>query len=379
MQEPIEQTTEATTPDIQPGAPSEPQLSEEEQHRESMGEVWEKFQREGVEAEAGDEEAEAVDRDEKGRFKPRQQADEVEDAQEVDQPEGTDDRPRNFTALPREIRDSWDEIPEQVRSRLASFHQEVANEKANLTRLEKGLGPLRDALQVATQQAPELANLSPQEAAREIAELAVTKVQLQKDPVGTLLNVAQVTGAMDGLRRALGGQGQQQGQQAAQMGQPQTQREAALMQQIGQMNRRLEEMGQQMQRVADPDTITGTVEQTLQMRDLQNEVASWAGEKPYYNALEPHLPGFIDEAIASLGNGASAKDILDAAYDMALERFNLPSAAQQTPQTAPFGQGQRTETARKANSANVRSRGTKPTELSERDAMGQAWERAMKA
>lgn len=372
MQDAIEQTTEATTPDIQPGAPSEP--SSEDDHREALSAIWEKHQRDGIEAEAGDEEAEgegeAVERDEKGRFKPRHQ--EVEDAEEVEQPEDTGDRPRNFTALPREIRDSWDEIPEQVRSRLASFHQEVANEKANLTRLEKGLGPLRDALKVATEHAPELANLSPQQAAREIAELAVTKMQLQKDPVGTLLNVAQITGAMNGLRKALGGQ--QQGQQAQNQdfGRAQSQREVQLMQRIDQLEQHVRQFG-------NPDTIKGTVEQTLQMRDLEGQVASWAEGKPYYTALEPHLPQFIDDALASLGNGASATDILDAAYDMALERFNLPSAAQRTPQTAPFGQGQRTETARKANSANVRSRGTKPTELSERDAMGQAYDRAMKA
>jgi hypothetical protein len=364
------QAMEAEAPAEAPAEPIEqstPEAPQESDDRAALSEVWEKHQRQGIEDDGEAQEAEAEDagRDEKGRFKAKQPA---EKPGWVERPQ---DAPGAFDILPTEVKREWQNIPEGARSALAQSYQKMASEAAAAGRLKQGFGPIQEAFQSVAQQAPELRNMSPQDAAKMMGELAMTRVQLTRDPVGTLFKVAQQMGVADKFRAAFTGQQQapQQGQQAPQQGQQaQTQREAALMREVAQMR-------QQMQRMANPDIITGTVERTLQTREAEQAVSTWAAEKPYYQALEPHLPQFVDEAIAALGEGASYTDVLDAAYNMAVERFSLQSPA---PQNAPQD-GQRTEAARRAVSSNVRSRGTRPTPLSDRDAMAQAYDRAMKA
>lgn len=345
--EPIEQSTPESTP--------------ETDDRAALSEIWRKHQERGIEDEGEAEEAEAEDtgRDEKGRFKPKQLAEGADKPAKVERPA---DAPGAFDILPVEVKREWQNIPETARQALATSYQKMAQNAAEAGRLKQGFGPIQEAFQSVAQQAPELRNMTPQQAARMMGELAMTRVQLTKDPVNTLVRVAQQMGVADKFRAAFTGQqGQQQPQQA------QGQREAALMREVAQLR-------QQMQQMANPATITGTVERTLQTREVEQAVSKWAAEKPYYQALEPHLPQFVDAALASLGEGASHEDVLDAAYNMAVERFSLHQPA---PQPAPHD-GQRTEAARRAVSTNVRSRGTQPTPLSEKDAMRQAYRRAMK-
>jgi len=354
------QAIEAEAPVEAPAEPIEqstPEAPQESDERAALSEVWEKHQRQGIDDDESEEgQADDAGRDEKGRFKAKQPADKQG---WVERPQ---DAPGAFDILPTEVKREWRNIPEGARSALAQSYQKMASEAAAAGRLKQGFGPIQEAFQSVAQQAPELRNMTPQDAAKMMGELAMTRVQLTRDPVGTLVKVAQQMGVADKFRAAFTGQQPQQGQQA------QTQREAALMREVAQMR-------QQMQRMANPDIITGTVERTLKTREAEQAVSTWAAEKPYYQALEPHLPQFVDEAIAALGEGASYTDVLDAAYNMAVERFSLQPPA---PQNAPH-EGQRTEAARRAVSSNVRSRGTRPSPLSDRDAMAQAYDRAMKA
>lgn len=340
--EPIEQT------------PSAPETDD----RAALAKIWDKHQEQGIEDDGEAEEGQAQDtgRDEKGRFKPRQLAEGGDKPAKVERPA---DAPGAFDILPVEVKREWQNIPEPARQALATSYQKMAQNAAEAGRLKQGFGPIQEAFQSVAQQAPELRNMTPQQAARMMGELAMTRVQLTKDPLNTLVRVAQQMGVADKFRAAFTGQQQPQ--------QPQGQREAALMREVAQLR-------QQMQQMANPATITGTVERTLQTREVEQAVSKWAAEKPYYQALEPHLPQFVDAALASLGEGASHEDVLDAAYNMAVERFSLQPPA---PQPAPHD-GQRTEAARRAVSTNVRSRGSRPTPLTDRDAMSQAYDRAMK-
>ena len=356
---PIEQTTPAISPESDNRG-----ISPEGDERDIMSKVWKKHQAEGDDepaAPAGDE------RDEKGRFKPKsgEEAKPGEDAKPDDAQTRVarpDDAPGAFDILPAEVKREWANIPATARTALATSYQKMAAQAAEAGRIKSGLGPIQEAFQSVARQSPELNNMTPQQAAKMMGELAMTRVQLTRDPAGTLVRLAQQLGVTDKFRAAMTNQPAQQGQQA----QPaQTQREAFLMQQMAQMQR-------QMQQMANPDTITGTVERTLKTREVEQTVSRWAAEKPYYKALEPHLPSFVDEAVAALGEGASYEDVLDAAYNMAVDRFSLQAPA---PQHAPQDGG-RTEAARRATSANVRSRGTQQTPMSEEDEMRQAYRRA---
>lgn len=355
---PSEGPTEAPAAPIEQSTP-QPRESDD---RAALSEVWRKHQAQGIEDDGEAEEGQAQDgRDEKGRFKPKVEA--------VQKPEGETapakvERPENapgaFDILPAEVKREWANIPEGARTALAASYQKMAAQAAEAGRIKQGLGPIQEAFASVARQAPELNNMTPQQAAKMMGELAMTRVQLTRDPAGTLARLAHQLGVADKFRAAVAGQPQQP-QQA------QTQREAHLMQRVAQMERQMQQMG-------NPDTITGTVERTLKTREVEQTVSKWAAEKPYYKALEPHLPDFVDEAVAALGDGASYQDVLDAAYNMAVERFSLQAPA---PQIAPQD-GQRTEAARRAVSTNVRSRGTQPTPLSDQDAMRQAYRRAMK-
>ena len=359
---PIEQTTPAISPES-----DNRDISPERDERDIMSKVWKKHQAEGDDepaAPAGDE------RDEKGRFKPKsgEEAKSGEDAKPDDAQARVarpDDAPGAFDILPAEVKREWANIPASARTALATSYQKMAAQAAEAGRIKSGLGPIQDVYNQIARTAPEIRNMTPQEAARTMGETLNMRLQIQRDTVPNLIRIAQQFGKIEDLRAALLPRPQSQPQQGQQAQPAQTQREAFLMQQMAQMQR-------QMQQMANPDTITGTVERTLKTREVEQTVSKWAAEKPYYKALEPHLPSFVDEAVAALGEGASYEDVLDAAYNMAVDRFSLQAPA---PQHAPQDGG-RTEAARRATSANVRSRGTHQTPMSEEDEMRQAYRRA---
>lgn len=352
--EPIEQAT--------PEAPAS-------DDREALSKIWDKHQEQGIDDDAPEGQAEAG-RDEKGRFKPK--ADDGAEPEKAEQPEKLtrpDGAPGAFDILPAEVKREWANIPEGARTAFATSYQKMAAQAAEAGRIKQGLGPIQEVYNQIAQTAPEIRNMTPQEAARTMGETLNMRLQIQRAPTPNLLKIAHQFGVINELRAALatGQQGQQQPQ-----GGPNELMQAR--QEIAQMKR-------QMQQMANPDIITGTVKQQLEAHERARQesevgqtVVKWAEGKPYYKALELHLPQFVDEAVAALGNGASYEDVLDAAYSMAVERFSLQPPA---PQTAPQD-GQRTEAAKRAVSTNVRSRGTRPTPLSERDAMAQAYERAMR-
>ena len=332
--------------------------AESPEETEELSAVWDKLQ--GGEAEA--EPVEIVDRDEKGRFKAREAQDKVEGSEPVDPPAPEPaERPAIYSALPRAVRDNWDSLPEDVRDAVAQSHDQMAKKAMEAGRLMKGLGPIQHVLREASQEFPELANLTPDQVAADTMELARTRVQLLRDPVNTLLAVAQQVGALDALRAAITGQGQGQGQRPPQQQmQPQPQR-------------------QPVQQQMNPDIIRGTVDQIMDQRLVLDQVQNWAASKEHYALLEPRLPEFIERVQQSAEPGASNVDILDAAYDMAVRQFGLrasqPPVAEAMDPAAP----QRTEAALKAKSVNVKSRGTRETPLTDEQALGAAWERAMRA
>lgn len=315
---------------------------------EAMGEVWERLQ--GAEDEApADEGNEGTGRDEQGRFKAKEPVE--ADVEAAEQPEPVD-KPAIFQNLPGPIREKWNDLDPEVRDSIVSSHHQMAAKAMEAGRLMKGLGPIRDAMVEATKALPELANMTPEAVAKDVAELAMTRANLIRDPVNTLLQVAQLTGATDALRAVLTGQ-----QSAPQMRQ----------------------QPRQVQNQITPDIIRGIVERSILEDRAGSTLNQWAADKPHYQTVEQDLPYFIGIAQRSAPQGTSHGDILEQAYNMAVGALGLRATPTEAA-TAPDGSApQRSQAALKARSVNVKSQGSKPTPLTEEQAMAAAWERAMRS
>lgn len=356
----MEAENETLTPD-QPQA--EPQVSEDE----ALGEIWEKAQGqledEPTEAEPDDvqEDADPTEgRDEKGRFKAKEPTkDEDDDKVEPDKPEPSKEEMAMLGNLPFAIQQNWADIPEEAKSAFLEHHKRLSATASEAGRLAKGLAPIRDILSEATQHLPELANQRPEEVARDVMELAKTRAQLIRDPVGTLIATARQIGAEGALRNAFVGQ-QGQNQQGDY---------------IARLERRVAELEGTARKAPNDDIIRGTVDQAFEQRAFAQEVAGWTSELEHFSAVEKQLPTFI-QMVQEEQPGLSPRDTLGEAYQMAIRARGLRASEPAAP--APENPAPQRSEALKAKSVNVKSRGTRPSELSEEDALGAAFDRAMR-
>ena len=127
----------------------------------------------------------------------------------------------------------------------------------------------------------------------------------------------------------------------------------------------------------NPANIAQAVSQEIASRDATNEVTAFAASKEHWQTVEPALPRFIPAAQQLKGDGASNADVLSAAYDMAINAYGL-KATPATPEKAVVTPNpKRTEAVIKAKSANVTSRSSKSSPVSEMDALGSVYDRMM--
>jgi hypothetical protein len=104
--------------------------------------------------------------------------------------------------------------------------------------------------------------------------------------------------------------------------------------------------------------VSQMVSQAIAARDseaLVRDFSSAPERKELWKDAEKIIPAMIEPAMAKLGDGASAQDILAAAYDMAINadpdlRAKVAAAA------APAPDPKRTEAALRAKSVNVISK-----------------------
>ena len=348
-----------------------PEISE----REQLGEIWDKYAAEGIEDTDEPDTPEPDDtRDEKGRFKgkepadneetadPEQETDVTEEkADETEQAETEDERPAIFGSLPREVREAWDKIPEEARDGIMRSHMAMSNKAMEAGRMAHRLAPINAALDTALRDLPSLAKMQPEQLMQDVYELAKTRDNLNRDPVNTILSVARSVGAMDKLAQVFGGQPQQQQV-------PQVQ---ALQQHIAQLETQVREL-------SNPDIIRGTVGREIATERAMSDFAAWSAGKEHLGTVEPYLPTFIEMAQQNAAEGASNVDILETAYQMALGSFGLRAAKKAAAEAPDPNAPRRSEAALRAKSVNVTSRGSKPAPMSEREELAAAYERAMR-
>lgn len=261
--------------------------------------------------------------------------------------------------LPAGIKDKWAEIPETAREAVLSSHRDLSRKLADQGRVVQASKPVFDVLVKAAQEIPTLAGMTPAAIANDVFAMAKIQGDLAQNPVKTLLGIAQQYGAIDGLKQVFAGQAPDQSSQL----------QTAMVQEIRQLRA-------QLQQVADPNAIEQRVNQTLTARDTERMVGDYAGQKEYWAEAEPLIPNLIPVVRQRLGDGASAKDVLDAAYDMALYanpdlRAKVMAAAKAPAELDPA----RTAAQMKAKSVNITSLPGSSKPMTEDQAMDAVWDK----
>lgn len=303
------------------------------------------------------------DRDEKGRFKPKAvEAEEPEEKPEAEEkpekPEADDKADEPPSHVPQAVKQHWASIPAEAREAISAAQKDASVRLAQAGRNEQALRPILNEVQRAHKSFPELANMTPDQIARDVFEMANTRANLIKDPVGTLLKVAQQTGKIGELAARLG------------------QKDAGGVEKI-KLEQRIAELEARAAKAADPIQFKEIVDNALSERETNGLIAKFASAHEHWEAVEPLLPAFV-QAIQQEGSHTSAEDVLSAAYDMALTAKGL-RAKVADPATAPAKPNpQRTEAAIRAKSVNVASSSGRPKPLSEREAMASAYDAAMR-
>lgn len=325
-----------------------PALSEDD----AMGALFDKLTADGVE-----DEAPAVEQVE---AEPEAKADEVaaepETVEEAEEPAKIEAP----TDLPSSIRAKWAEMPEEARDAVLSSHRELTRKMADQGRVVQASKPVYDVLVRAASEIPTLKDMTPDQIASDVFKMAQIQGQLASDPVNTLLGIAKQYGALDAMRQAIGGQTPSQT----------AQENVQLMQEIRQLR-------SQLQSGTDPKAIEDRINQTLTVRETERMVSEYAAQKEYWGDVEPLMPQFIPIVQARLGDGASPKDVLDAAYDMAIHaipdlrtKATAPAKAQAQPDPA------RTQAQLKAKSVNVKSTSTgKSAPMTEEQRLAAIWDK----
>ena len=288
-------------------------------------------------------------------------AQQTEDGQEqAGQPEAVAPPPANWQGL----EDVWKAIPPEHSAKVKAHFDDLHRRMSDQGRQLASVKPISDHFTQAAKALPQLANMAPEQIARDAIQLAVIQRQLTENPVETLLQVANRYGAIPGLIQKLSGQPQPEGAQH-----------------ISSLQREIADLKEHIQKVSDPSQIETHVSQALETRSAQEAVKSFAADpaNDYWPILEPHLPAHIAE-IMQANPGLPADQVLRRAYDKALDAFPALKQAKAAAKPAAVTDldQKRAEAAKKAASVNVKSTSTgKERQLSEEEAMAAAYDRAV--
>ena len=266
--------------------------------------------------------------------------------------------------LPQAIKAHWDAMPEDARKAWAAHVTETDRKFGEQGKVLGQIKPFHDEMSAALAKFPEFKSLSPAEMAVGAARLAAVQIELNKNPVGTLLSLAKQYGVGTQLAQIFSGQEVKPADQTA----------VAL-------ERKISDLEAKLAKVSSPETIRGEISRTMSEKDAENVAKEFAAGKDYWADVEAKLPTFIKLVLETSGQDRLMTEILADAYDMAINadpavraKIRAAEAKAQAAQPDP----KRTEAARKAASINVKSTANgKERSMTEEEAMGSAYDRAM--
>lgn len=269
--------------------------------------------------------------------------------------------------LPQAIKASWDKIPVEARTAIASHQQEMDRKFSEVGRQLSAVKPIADRFAQVQQQHPEFSGMTSEQMAEGAIQLAAVQTRLERGSpeqrTDTLLEIAQRYGVLGHIAGKLSGKEPDQNSQVT-----------FLEQKIANLEQQLSKSPQ-----IDEQTIEDRISQAMESRQVQTEVEAFAEKADFWADVENVMPGYIQMA---RGNNPEIgiKQALELAYDMAINadptvrqkvRELEAKATTQQPDT------KRVDAAKKAASINVKSTvNGSGRELSEEDALSHAYDRA---
>lgn len=268
--------------------------------------------------------------------------------------------------LPQAIKADWDKIPQASRDAIVQHQQTMDRKFGELGKQFETVKPIADKLTDAVTRFPEFAGMTPDRIAQGAIELAAVQTRLNKDPLGTVLEIAQHYGVLAPLQQKLSG-----AQVTDNSGQV-----------VAGLQREIAELKGQLQQTISPDYIRQQVTAISEEAAIAAKVQSFATGKEFWADVQPHMATFFDMALNSNPN-VSELDAIEIAYDMAVnaipsvrEKARLAEAGKTA--TVDDLSAKRAEAAKRATSINVKpSTSGKEKPMSEEDAMASAYDRAM--
>jgi len=346
-----------------PAAPTPEPASEALTEDQSMDAIYDRLMSDGDET--TDEPAA-----EKPKVEAKPDADDKSDGDDEseDEPETAEAEPDQSEAptdLPASIRQHWKDVPKEAQDAILDSQRESARKLAHQGRLMQGINPIKSALETAAKEMPALMDMRPEEIAADVMRLAKISAGFKDAPVDTIMGLIQQHGLQAKIAAAFGQQAQQ----------PQQGDTRPLQAEVLRLNNTIRQM-------ADPAHMESQFDGFFQKRTVMDSVSQFSAKAEHWADVEPFMSDVIPLARNKLGEGASAQDVLESAYDMAIkiylpEKADAPTAA---PQAATVQNPEKAQAAIAAKSVNVISRsGTKSRPLTDDEAMDAAYDRAMRS
>lgn len=281
---------------------------------------------------------------------------------EAPEPEAKPEPVETPSDIPAGLRKHWATMDPEARDAVLNSQREMGRKTSDAMRLVKGLEPIQNVLVKAARELPNLANMRPEQVADEVFSLAQISAKFNANPVQTLVGLIDKHGMRDAIRQVLGG-AQAEGQQTG-----------ALVQKIADLEAKLA-------KVSDPEYFREQVSAVTTETAVMGDVHSFAQSAEHWEAVEPHMPQLIKIAQEKLGKSASAKDVLAAAYDYALQIY-LPDAkakAVAAVEAAPVPDPEKAKAAIQAKSVNITGRTEgKAKAMTEDELLSSAYDRAQR-
>lgn len=269
--------------------------------------------------------------------------------------------PPNWQGKP-ELAAAWEAIPAEQRQIVAQHEQELHSRLSDMGRQVSTFKPLQEAAAEFAEYFNE--NLTGADGQRinpadGIRYLANIQRAMDRAPLETLMSIADTYNLREQLAKAFGGQVQAVPQDTK-----------VLLNEIAELKRTIAGLNS-----------PANVEQVIEKRELTNELSRFAETKPLWAQVEADLPFFITKAKTQLGDAATRTQVLERAYDLAVQADPALRAQTQTAaQAVTSGKdAQKAEAAKRAAEVNVTSTSSgKQKQPSLDDELSAIWEKSRK-
>jgi hypothetical protein len=276
--------------------------------------------------------------------------------------------------LPQNIKGLWDGMSEDARKAWAAHVTETDRKFGEQGKVLGQIKPFHDEFAAAMSKFPEFKSLTPTEMAAGAVRLAGVQLAMNKNPVGTILEVAKQFNVMDKLAQVFGGQGKP----AAPGDQGQL---------VASLERKIAGLEAELKASSNPEklreTVSATIDQKMKWNEAASAFAEWSKDLPHYADVEATLPTFVKMVIEQKGLARPPKEILAEAYDMAINanpEVRAKVRAAEATATAANQDPKRAEAAKKAASINVKPSATgKERVLTEDEILAATYDRVRAA